>query len=228
MSVADVIAWLERKGSKEKAASLARYALPTEGAFGVSVADLRDQAKLIGRNHDLALGLWDSGSWEARVLATLIDDPARVTPAQMEKWCKDFDSWGSVDSACFTRFDKSPHAWKKAPVWVKREREFEKRAGFVLMAGLARAMGWENRAARHHPALHRRQGQEEELTSGRRTSSGARSGVRSCSERTCRSSGAASSRSSASRRSDRTCEQTRSPSRRAVSASAGRASVRGG
>jgi 3-methyladenine DNA glycosylase AlkD len=132
-----VLAWLERTGSKRAAAGLARYGLPTEGAFGVSVAALRDQAKRIGKSHDLALRLWDSGSWEARVLATLIDDPAKVTPAQMEKWCRDFDSWGAVDSACFTLFDRSPHAWKKVAPWIKRRGEFQKRAGFVLMASLA-------------------------------------------------------------------------------------------
>ena len=137
MDQAAVLAWLERNGSKKAAAGLARYGLPTEGAFGVSVGALRDQAKRIGRDHDLALRLWDSGSWEARVLATLIDDPAKVTPAQMEKWCRDFDSWGAVDSACFTLFDRSPHAWKKVAPWIKRRGEFQKRAGFVLMASLA-------------------------------------------------------------------------------------------
>lgn len=137
MDQAAVLAWLERTGSKKTAAGLARYGLPTEGAFGVSVGVLRDQAKSIGKNHDLALRLWDSGSWEARVLATLIDDPARVTLAQMEMWCRDFDSWGAVDSACFTLFDRSPHAWKKVAPWIKRRGEFQKRAGFVLIASLA-------------------------------------------------------------------------------------------
>ena len=134
---AAVLAWLERTGSKKQAAGLAHYGLPTEGAFGVSVGALRDQAKRIGKSHELALKLWDSGSWEARVLATLIDDPAKVTPAQMENWCRDFDSWGAVDSACFTLFDRSPHAWKKVAPWIKRRDEFQKRAGFVLMASLA-------------------------------------------------------------------------------------------
>jgi 3-methyladenine DNA glycosylase AlkD len=137
MNKAAVLAWLERTGSKKTADGLARYGLPTEGAFGVSVGALRDQAKKIGKDHELALRLWDSGSWEARVLATLIDDPAKVTPAQMEKWCRDFDSWGAVDSACFTLFDRSPHAWKKIAPWIKRRDEFQKRAGFVLIASLA-------------------------------------------------------------------------------------------
>lgn len=136
-SVTDVVAWLEKKGSKAKAASLARYGLPTNGACGVSVADLRDQAKRIGPNHALALGLWKTGNFEARLIAPMLGEPGRLTPAQMDAWCRDFDNWGTVDTACFTLFDRSPHGWKMAPKWAKQKGEFQKRAGFVMMACLA-------------------------------------------------------------------------------------------
>lgn len=137
MNQAEVMAWLERSGSAKAVAGLARYGLPTEKAYGVSVAVLRAQAKRIGKDHPLALKLWDSGWLEARLLASLIADPAALTPAQMEQWCRGFDNWGVVDTACFALFDRSPHAWKKVAPWVKRRDEFQKRAGFVLMACLA-------------------------------------------------------------------------------------------
>jgi 3-methyladenine DNA glycosylase AlkD len=137
MNQADVMAWLKRSGSAKAAAGLARYGLPTEKAFGVPVAVLRGQAKRIGRDHPLALKLWDTGWLEARLLASLIGDPGKVTPAQMDHWCRGFDNWGVVDTACFALFDRSPHAWKKVAPWVKRRGEFQKRAGFVLMACLA-------------------------------------------------------------------------------------------
>src|SRR5215203_3545883 len=133
MKQADAMAWLENAGSATAVAGLARYGLPTNKAFGVAMAVLRGQAKRIGKDHALALKLWDTGWLEARLLASLIGDPTLLTPAQMEHWCRGFDNWGVVDTACFALFDRSPHAWKKVAPWVRRRDEFQKRAGFVLM-----------------------------------------------------------------------------------------------
>ncbi len=80
--------------------------------------------------------LWSSGWYEARMLATLVDDPARVTPAQMERWCRQFDNWGICDTACFALFDKTPHAWQMVAKWAGRREEFVKRAAFALLWGL--------------------------------------------------------------------------------------------
>ncbi len=70
-------------------------------------------------------------------MAAMLGEPDRLTPAQMNAWCRDFDNWGTVDTACFVLFDQSPHAWTMAPKWVRQKGEFQKRAGFVLMACLA-------------------------------------------------------------------------------------------
>ena len=135
--LSEVMAWLKQSGSPEAAAGLARYGLPTDRAFGISIAALRAYAKRIGTDHRLALQLWKTGWLDARVLAVFLADPGRVTAAMMDGWCRDFDNWGTTDTACFALFDRSPHAWQKAKQWVKRKPEFEKRAGFVLMACLA-------------------------------------------------------------------------------------------
>ena len=131
------VAWLKAHGSEKFREGLARFGLPTEKAFGLSVATLKQYAKSLGRDHDLARALWKTGWTDARMLAALVGEPAKVTPAEMDAWCRDFDSWGIVDTVCFTLWDRSPHAWKKAKEWTKRKPEFEKRAGFVLMACLA-------------------------------------------------------------------------------------------
>jgi hypothetical protein len=55
----------------------------------------------------------------------------------MDRWCRDFDSWGICDTACFHLFDRTPHAWKKIGPWSRRREEFVKRAGFALLACLA-------------------------------------------------------------------------------------------
>jgi 3-methyladenine DNA glycosylase AlkD len=134
---ASVVSWLKRRGTKRVRDGMARYAIPSDKAFGVPVGVMRAFAKQIGRDHALAAALWESGEYEARMMATFVDDPARVTPAQMDRWCRDFDNWALCDTACFHLFDRTPHAWSKVARWSGRHGEFEKRAAFALLASLA-------------------------------------------------------------------------------------------
>ncbi len=92
---------------------------------------LRKLAKSIGRNHSLSLELWDSGIHEARILATIIDDPALVTKRQMDRWACDFDSWDVCDQACQNLFRNTPHAWEMAAKWPTARPEFVRRAAFA-------------------------------------------------------------------------------------------------
>jgi 3-methyladenine DNA glycosylase AlkD len=115
----------------------ARYGIRAPEVWGVSMPQLRSVAREIGRDHDLAAELWQTGVHDARILATLVDDPAAVTVRQMENWARDFNSWAVCDAACCCLFDKTPHAWAKAVEWTERGEEYVKRAGFVLMAALA-------------------------------------------------------------------------------------------
>jgi len=116
---------------------MARFGINPENAYGVSVPNLRMMAKEIGRNHVLAQQLWSSGIHEARILASMIDVPEKVTEKQMETWVKDFASWDVCDQCCSNLFDKTEFAYQKAVEWSKRNEEFVKRAGFVLMATLS-------------------------------------------------------------------------------------------
>ena len=131
------VAELKRMGTKKTRDGMTRYGIPSDNAFGVMVGHIRELAKRLGRNHELAQALWDSGWYEARMLATFVDEPELVTPAQMDRWCNDFDNWAICDTACFHLFDKTPHAFKKASQWSKRKNEFVKRAAFALLASLA-------------------------------------------------------------------------------------------
>lgn len=115
----------------------ARFGIDISGSLGISMSRIRPLARRIGRDHGLALHLWDSGIREARILATLVDDPALVTEDQMEAWARDFRSWEVVDAACCNLFDRTPFRYAKAVEWAGREEEFVKRAGFSLMAGIA-------------------------------------------------------------------------------------------
>jgi 3-methyladenine DNA glycosylase AlkD len=133
----EVLNQLRALADPEAAAGMARFGIKTDTAFGISVPTLRDLAKRIGTNHDLAIELWESGYHEARILAALIGDPNLVTEALMEQWVADFDSWDVCDGCCGTLFDKTRFAYAKAREWSGRREEFVKRAGFALMAYLA-------------------------------------------------------------------------------------------
>ncbi len=134
-----VLAELKRSGSASyKDDMFKRYGIVTKApAYGVTVATLRAMAKRIGKDHALAEALWASGVHDARMLATMIDDPADVTPAQMERWVKDMDNWGIVDTACFHYWDRTPFAHKQIAKWSKAKDEFVKRAAFALLASCA-------------------------------------------------------------------------------------------
>ena len=136
--VRDSLAWLERHGSKAyREAMLTRYGITAPRSYGVKVGMIQQLAKRLGKDHDLAEALWQTGWYEARMLSSYVDDPALVTAGQMDRWARDFDNWGICDTVCFVLFDKTPHAWRKVDQWSKRREEFVKRAAFALIASLA-------------------------------------------------------------------------------------------
>jgi 3-methyladenine DNA glycosylase AlkD len=133
----DVLARLRELADPTRLAGMARYGIATEHALGVTVAELRAVAKDLGRDHDLAAALWDTGVHEARILASLVDDAGLVDEAQLEGWALDFDSWDLCDQVCQNLFRYSPAAWDTARKWMSRSERLVKRAGFALVAGLA-------------------------------------------------------------------------------------------
>lgn len=124
-------------GSETNRAGMARFGIRVDNAYGVSVYELRKIAKRVGRDHALALALWATENHEARLLACFVDEPAQIKEEQLEAWVAVFDSWDLCDQATTSLFDQTKHAWKKAVEWVHRREEFQKRAGFTIMAGLA-------------------------------------------------------------------------------------------
>ena len=132
-----IIKLLKSKARPDQLAGMARYGMVTEKRLGIAIPDLRQMAKEIGKNHILALKLWQSGFQEARILAALIDDPRQVTDQQMEEWVKDFNSWDVCDQVCMNLFDKAPLVHRKIEEWSTRREEFVKRAAFSLIACVA-------------------------------------------------------------------------------------------
>ena len=136
-SVKDVLDKLQSKARPEQLRGMAKYGMAVEQRLGVSVPDMRKLAKEIGKDHKLALDLWRTGIAEARIVAGMIGDPARLTEEQMEEWVKGIDSWDVCDQVCMNLFEKNQLAWKKIVDWSEREEEFVKRTAFSLIACLA-------------------------------------------------------------------------------------------
>ncbi|HET7217623.1 MAG TPA: DNA alkylation repair protein [Vicinamibacterales bacterium] len=136
--VEDVLRSLERKASKRVRDDMrTRYGITAAKAFGVPMAAMQQIGRALGRDQALAAALWETGWYEARMVACFVADPALVTAAQMDRWVRGMDNWGICDTACFFLFDRTPHAWRKVEQWSRRREEFVKRTAFALIACLA-------------------------------------------------------------------------------------------
>ena len=102
--------WLKDHSTKATLDGMARYAIPSDHALGAAMKDIKALGKQLGHNQELAVALWETGVDEARMLASFVGDPARITPEQMDRWCREFDNWAFCDAMCFNLFDRTPHA----------------------------------------------------------------------------------------------------------------------
>ncbi len=131
------LASLEQMSTARDLANLARFGITASNALGVSMANVQRLAKRLGKSHELAAALWATNCYEARLLTCFVDEPARVTPAQMDRFCRELDNWAICDTLCFHLFDRTPHAWAKVAEWSEKKGEMERRAAFALLASLA-------------------------------------------------------------------------------------------
>lgn len=138
VQAARLVAHLRTFGDPSRVAGQRRFGVqPRNEQLGCTIPQLRALARAHRRDHPLALALWNIPVHEAHILASLVADPLRLTPRQMDAWCAGFDSWDVCDQMCLNAFCQSPHAFAKVHDWADREREFERRAAFALLATLA-------------------------------------------------------------------------------------------
>ncbi|PKO03464.1 MAG: DNA alkylation repair protein [Chloroflexi bacterium HGW-Chloroflexi-5] len=134
-SANDLLDQLRALSNTETLASQTRFGIVGHERLGVSIYDLRRIAKSI-QNHNLALELWQTGIHEARILASMVDDPVQVTLAQLEEWVVEFDSWDLCDIVTDELFIHAPDMLEVIPQWAVREEEYVKRASFAMIAAI--------------------------------------------------------------------------------------------
>ena len=133
----EILDWFDANRNPDNVAGMARFGIETSNALGISLPALRKMASHYRRRHDMAIALWDTGIHEARIMASIVEDPSQLTPEQMDDWTAEFDSWDICDQCCNNLFWRAPFARSKITGYCNDERQFVRRAGFVLMATLA-------------------------------------------------------------------------------------------
>lgn len=140
MTANQVLKRLRAAGAAKNVAGMARFGIRPAKAYGVSTPVMRGIAKELRRAPgalQLASELWSTNVLEARIVATMIADPREIPEAEVERWVSDFDCWSICDAACICLLWKTPFAWRKVREWSRRKPEYERRAAFALLAGLA-------------------------------------------------------------------------------------------
>ena len=117
---------------------MARYAIPSDKALGVAMKDIKALGKTLGPEPGARRGAVGhrrlrGAHARRRSSATL----ARLTAAQMDRWCREFDNWAFCDAMSFNLFDRTPHAWAKVDRVERADKEFEKRTAFALLWSLS-------------------------------------------------------------------------------------------
>jgi 3-methyladenine DNA glycosylase AlkD len=123
--------------TRAKIEGMERFGIRAERPLGLTTPQIRSIARATGRNQALAEALWETGIYDARVLASLIGDPDAITRTTMDKWTRDFASWAVCDACCCNLFDRSPHAWSQIRKWAAKNDEFVRRAAFATIAAIA-------------------------------------------------------------------------------------------
>lgn len=137
MTKNEIVKLLRSWRDPKNIAGMVRFGISAHGTLGVPVPKLRALAKKIKKDHELALELWKTNIHEARILATMIADPVKLTAREADTWVRDFDSWDTCDQACMNILRYAPFAWQRTVVWARDKREFVRRAGFAMIAALA-------------------------------------------------------------------------------------------
>ena len=137
MELADIIEFFESNADDDNLKNMDRLKVGSDKKYGIRMPVLRKFAKEIGKDHELALKLWNHGYHESRLLATLIEESDKVDKAQLEAWVNDFDTWDLCDQACINLLVEMPSAIERIPIWAESEKEFVKRTAFSLIAVIA-------------------------------------------------------------------------------------------
>ena len=138
MKLKEVLQLLQANKNERGIAHWARLGDGTMKSFGLGVTQLRQLGKKIGKDHKLALELWESDYYDARIIATIVDDPKLVTPRQVDSQIKGSMFWMLAYAYCGNLLSRTTFAAEKAGLWVKSKDDLLRRCGYLLLYELAK------------------------------------------------------------------------------------------
>ncbi len=139
----EILNELKAKARLDQLQGMAKYGINTQNRLGMQMPELRRLAKQTGKNHNLAMQLWQTHIPEAQILAGMIAEPDKLPSEQMDNMTKDINSWDIDDQTNMNLFEKTPLAWQKIAEYSKQNPEFTKRTAYSLVACLA----WHDKTA---------------------------------------------------------------------------------
>lgn len=137
MDFNEIIREFEDFSDADYAQNMRKFGIRHVKSYGLRLPQIRKIARQCGKDHDLALKLWDYGYHETYLLATLVEEPEKVNSTQLNEWVNTFYSWDLVDQACINMLRFIPEAIENIFIWCESDREFVKRTAFSLIAVLA-------------------------------------------------------------------------------------------
>lgn len=137
MEFDQVIHEFEELSDVDFAENMKKFGITYVKSYGLRLPQIRKIAKQCGKDHELALELWNHGYHETYLLATLVEEPEKVNSKQLDGWVHTCYSWDLVDQACINLLRFIPEAIDNIFIWAKSEEEFVKRTSFSLIAVLA-------------------------------------------------------------------------------------------
>ena len=137
MEFDQIIREFERLSDVDFAENMKKFGIWYVKSYGLRLPQIRKVAKQCGKNHDLALKLWDHGYHETYLMATLVEESEKVSSKQLNDWVNMFYSWDLVDQACINLLRFIPEARENIFIWCDSDEEFVKRTAFSLIAVLA-------------------------------------------------------------------------------------------
>jgi len=136
-NVKSILSWLGSQRNEDIIEGKKRFGIETSTSFGVKMPVLRAKAKEIKKNMEFSRELWQTGFHEARMIASFVAEPKKITENDMDEWVKDFNSWDICDVTCFGVFCKTNLYDKKIEEYASNEAEYIRRAAFAMIAGMA-------------------------------------------------------------------------------------------
>lgn len=137
MEFDQIIREFERLSDVDFAENMKKFGIRYVKSYGLRLPQIRKVAKQCGKNHDLALKLWNHGYHETYLMATLVEESEKVSSEQLNDWVNTFYSWDLVDQACINLLRFIPEARENIFIWCDSDEEFVKRTAFSLIAVLA-------------------------------------------------------------------------------------------